>query len=162
MGVDAAIAEAFLENPKFSPTRTTYLVGELERLSGVAGRDLYVQRAAALQSEAMAYFFERRALMHVAYHRSVAPLRRFVSPFQLPFAQAQDGRVVILVPLDHLVWTRDIAAIVDAANRQMESLGATGVALWVSGTLSPLARGNIEAMGWEIVEHAYTRLQPAG
>ena len=158
MGVPSEIARTFLNNPKFSPSRITYLVSELESLRGVAGRELYVQRAATIEYEGLAYFFERRALMHVAYHEKIAPLRRFVSPHGLPLAQAQNGQLVVLVPLDYLVWTPNMARIIEALTNQKEQLGATGIELWISGTISPLARQNLEALGWQVVDFAYSRL----
>jgi len=160
MGVPSEIAQFFLNNPKISPSRTTYLVGELEALRGVAGRELYIQRAATLKYEGLAFFFERRALMHVAYHEKIAPLGRFVSPYGLLFAQAQNGQLVVLLPLDYLVWTPNTARIIEALTNQKEQLGATGIELWISGTLSPLARQNFTARGWQVVDFAYSRLQP--
>ncbi len=160
MGVPLEVARTFLNAPKFSPSLTTYLVGALEVLRGVAGRELYVERAATTEYEGLAFFFERRARMHVAYNEKIAPLRRFVSVSGLPLAQAHNGQLVVLLPLDYLVWTPNTARIIEALTSQKEQLGATGIELWISGTLSPLARQNLTARGWKVVDSAYTRLQP--
>ena len=56
----------------------------------------------------------------------------------LPFAQAHDGQLVVLHPLDYLVWTPNLARIIEALTSQKEQPGATGIELWISGTLSPV------------------------
>ena len=56
----------------------------------------------------------------------------------LPLAQAHNGQLVVLLPLDYLVWTPNTARIIEALTSQKEQLGATGIGLWNSGTLSPV------------------------
>jgi len=156
MGVHPSVAQIFLDNPKYSPTRTTYLVAALEAMEGVKNRMLFVQHAALAQDEQMALYFERQAELTAGYHVNVAPVDRFVQLGDIPFVVNKEGVVAGVFAFDHFAWTEGVAEQADgSAVRAMEKLSdVTGQELWLEGTASPLARKNLEARGWTVKESA--------
>ncbi len=158
MGVAPALADPFLDHPKFSPSMTTHLVGALEQMKGVQNRDLYIARAVLAQNEFLAYALQERAKMHAAYHTRVKPIARFVAANNRPFAQSTDGRLLVIGPVDYLTWDQTSTPIVNTIMGQQQSLNITGYELWVTGTVSPLVRRNLESRGWQIYTKAGEKL----
>ncbi len=105
------------------------------------------------------------AQMYAAYHKTVAPVGRFVSlghdvPIKgLGLAQTASGDVIFPAPLDYLVWTKLIARIFGAIDKAANSIqGVKGKELWLAGGLSRLAQKNIEAAGWKVAPNNEVKL----
>jgi hypothetical protein len=155
MDVHKSVARIFLDHPQYSPTRTTYTVGALELMDGVADRSIFIERASLAQDESVAFYFERQAEFMAGYHGNITPVARFVEVGGLPFLQTKEGVIVGIFPCDHIAWTEDIAARAygkTAAAVKALYPDATGKELWFEGTVSSTARRNLEAMGWKVKE----------
>ena len=160
MGVHDSMVRTFLDHPKYSPTRTTYLVASMERMNAVPGRSIMIERATLAQDETAAFYFEREAELMAAYHLNVAPARRVVQLGDFPAIQTAAGVLVVIFPFDHLAWTVDLASRADgSADRAAAQIpDVTGKEVWVEGTVSLMARRNIEARGWTVRENVGQRL----
>jgi hypothetical protein len=159
MGVAADTIDLFLDNAAFSPTRQTLLVHALGQMSGVADRGLLVKSAIPTASEEQALFRQRMAQMYAGYHRGVRPIQRFLLAGGLTTALTADGALVLNLPLDYVVWTRNTARIARAVTEQARSApGVTEKQLWITGELSPLTRRELERQGWKIHDRAEQRL----
>lgn len=158
MGVNKDIADLFINNPAYTPREQTLLVAALEEMKGVLFRRAFVKFAVPTSDSDMAFFRQQQAEMYAGYHRTVARIERFVPLGR--FVAGRRGRMLVFnVPMDHLVWTETIAGFVDAAEYRMK--GQTWVRekqLWVTGTLSPLARREMIKRGWQIREQSEGQL----
>jgi hypothetical protein len=155
MDVHKSVAKVFLDHPKYSPTRTTYTVGALELMDGVADRSIFIERASLAQDESVAFYFEQQAEFMAGYHGNVTPVARFVEVGGLPFLQTKEGVIVGIFPCDHIVWTEDVATrAYGNTAKAVKALypDATGKELWFEGTVSTVARRNLEEMGWKVKE----------
>ena len=154
MGIGASVAKLFLDHPKYTLTEKTYLVGALGRMSGVEDREIVVRAAILAQENSVAAYHVQRAVLTAEYHAKVSPVVKFVEFGATPLVVKGNGTVVGLFPFDHLAWTKTVAGfvdnIVDGAQKLPE---AKGVELWIDGTVSPFARGNIERLGWTVREN---------
>ncbi len=93
--------------------------------------------------------------MYAGYHRKAARIDRFVGLGQIAAAVNKDGVLIFNAPLDHLYWTQDLALYAQWIDGRINALpGVKAKQLWVAGTLTPLAKESMEAMGWKIVENA--------
>ena len=90
----------------------------------------------------------------VGYHTNVAPIAQIVESRQFPFIQTKEGKVIGIFPIDHLAWIRSMADTVDiSADMALKGISdVTGKELWFEGTVSTLARKNLEARGWTVKE----------
>jgi hypothetical protein len=155
MGVSAEVTDLFISNRFFSPRHQTLLVAALEEMGRTEGRGHLVRFAVQTEDEDMALFRQRQAQMYAGYHRSVQPLGHFVPLGKLVAAKTQGGALVFNVPLDHLAWTRDMARFMRWVNQEISAAaGSAEKHVWVTGTVSALARKNLEAKGWNIHERA--------
>jgi len=159
MGVHPEITDAFINNTTFSPREQTLLVHALGEMNGVADRGALVRLALPSQNSTVAFFRQRQAQMYAGFNKSVAPLERFISLGQFAAGRAANGALVVNLPLDYLVWTEPMAQLLTGANQLVDTLpGTKEKQIWLTGTLSPRARKEIESRGWKIHDRTEAQL----
>ena len=132
IAVSAEVIELFLENRNYTISQQTALVLALDSMSATLNRDAFVKFAALTENEDMAAFRRRQAEMYAAYNRKVAPVGAFQFLGQVAFARKKGGAVLFSAPLDHMLWTSDLAAFVHWVNGQIDALpNVNGKELWV-------------------------------
>jgi hypothetical protein len=154
MGVPDRSISAFLDNTFFTPSDQTAFVAAMAKLGGVTDRHLFVIRASQAPNRDLAYFIRRRAELLADYHTRVEPLTAFVDLRGFPLNQTRSGKVLALIPVDELAWTKEASGVVDVIDRDVKArkLGSV-VELRTSGALTPLARKSMTERGWKVVEH---------
>jgi hypothetical protein len=159
MAVHPEIADAFINNSIFSPREQTLLVHALGEMNGVADRGAFVRLALPSQNSTVALFRERQAQMYAGYNKSVTPLASFISLGQFAASRTTHGALVFNLPLDYLVWTEPMAQLLTGANQLVNDLpGIKEKHVWLTGTLSPRARREIESRGWQVHDRAEAQL----
>jgi hypothetical protein len=159
MGVNPEIADAFLNNTIFTPREQTLLVNALNEMMGVTDRGAFIRLALPSQNPTVAFFRERQAEMYAGYHKTVTPLQSFIPLGQFAASKTINGTLVFNFPADYVVWTEPMALWMTAANQLVNNLpGVKERQLWLTGTLSPRARREIESRGWQIHDHAEPQL----
>jgi hypothetical protein len=159
MGVDRSLVERFLQHSAFTPRHDTVIVACLEKLSGAKGRDAFIRFALQAGDEDSANFFQNMTEILAAYHQTVSPIQEIVVAGVL-FARAANGTVLIPFPLDYGVWTvRAERAVKNSlAGYKAARPGPATFELWVTGTVSPLARQQLQAQGIKVVENVDRRI----
>ena len=160
MGVNPQVTDWFLNNTIFSPREQTLFVHALGEMNGVADRGAMVRLSLSSQNPTIALFRQRQAQMYAGYNKSVTPLESFISLGGL-FAASRtaNGALVVVLPLDYLVWTEPMAQLLTGANQLMKDLpGIKEKQVWITGTLSPRARKEIESRGWQVRDRAEAQL----
>jgi hypothetical protein len=87
-------------------------------------------------------------------HSRVEPFASFVDVRGIPLNQTRSGKVVVVVALDELAWTKevsDFAAVIDQDIKQRK-LG-NSVEVRISGTATPMAKEGLRERGWKIFEN---------
>lgn len=159
MDVHAEIADRFLNNSVYSPREQALLVNALDEMKGVGNRATFVRLASTTTDRDMAFFRQRQAEMYAGYHKAVAPFETFIALGEFAAARTTKNEVVFNVPLDHLVWTQDMAQLLTAADsRVIQLTRPVNKQLWVTGTVSARARKEIESRGWQVQENSEARL----
>lgn len=153
MDVNPDIAELFIDNPAFTPTSQTFLVGALEQMKGTEGRQAFVKYAIPTAEEELALFRMRMAQMYTNYHKEVRPIVRFVSAGKMVAAVTSDNKLLITAPVDHLAWTQTLDGFVTLL-AELSAKGGEPAAreLWLSGTVSKRARSEMDKRGWSVRE----------
>jgi hypothetical protein len=159
MGIDEAVAKKFIEHPQYTPTRKTYIVGALDKMKGVENRTAFLEAALLASNPSVAFYFQQQAIMYGIYHHDVKPLARFIQVGPYPFAETKEGVTVGLFPIDHLVWTEEMATKVEGPGDQsVKNVSGKGKTLLFGGTVSKMARKNLTAMGWKVEENMAEKL----
>lgn len=159
MDVHPEIADRFLNNSVYSPREQTLLVNALNEMKGVGNRATLVRLAAVTTERDIAFFRQRQAEMYAGYHKAVAPFETIIALGEFAAARTTKNEVVFNVPLDHLVWTQEMAQLLTAADSRVTQLTRpANKQLWVTGTVSARARKEIESRGWQLQERSEARL----
>jgi hypothetical protein len=159
MDVNPEVADGFLNNAVYSPRSQTLLVNALDEMKGVRNRATFVRLAAGTADRDIAFFRERQAQMYAGYHKEIAPFETFLALGEFAAARTAKNEVVFNVPLDHLVWTQDMAQLLTAADGVVTRLTRpANKQLWVAGTVSARAKKEIESRGWKVQERSEERL----
>ena len=155
MGVDTALIEAFLDNYAYNPQEKTLLVGELETMHGVKGRNLFIARADSAADESVALNNRLTAQMMAAYHVAVKPIENIQLIEGSPFLYTEDGRLVLLVDVDLVFWTKGLADKVNKFESSIKKLSnISGKEVWITGTFDKTARKAFKTRGWQVQENA--------
>jgi len=163
MGVSADLIDLFLANANYSPTYQMLLVDALDRMGTVANRQTFLKIAISADSDAMCMLRQRQARMYAAYHQQVQPIVGFAAMGNMVVANTRDGKTIVNIPVDHLVWTESLAQSAEKADAQLKAQPkSAGRELWLGGTISPLARKALEGRGWKVFDKAAEKLVGPG
>ena len=154
MGVPDSQIKKFLKNPYYDPQEESLLVGELETMKNVKGREIVIKMAAVAYDYMVARYMRLRVQMMAAYNEKVAPAEQIVGVQGVPLLQRKDGIISVLVPLDHVAWTKNLWLKEAKGSHTLERLpGFTGKEVWITGSFDPVARKALEIEGWKTEEN---------
>jgi hypothetical protein len=154
MGMDPVLVDLFIGKNIFTPRDQTLFVAALDDMKDTKNRSELLKFALRTESEDLAAFRTRVAIMYAVYSRTVAPIKNFV-PFGAFACGMTDDTLVFIVPLDHLVWTEDAYAVAKAIADKAASLAdVKKKELWVAGSVTEKSRKGLSALGWTVKENA--------
>ncbi len=154
MGVEYELLEKMLANRNYTPIDLSVLVAALDNMKDVDDRAVFFERAAKIDSRSLAYFMRRHAEMLKNHQSRGAHFERFVSLGGYPFNVLRGGRLVGVMPIDALAWTETIAGVLRDCAADARKYATGRVELRITGTATPRARKELDAMGWRVVENA--------
>jgi hypothetical protein len=159
MGVDRSLTERFLNHTQLSPRHKTVILASLEKLPRARGREAFINFALQANDESSANFMQNMAEILAAYQQTVSSIQEITAP-GIILARATNGTVLIPFPLDYGVWTVRAEGVVKKTLASYKTSGRTPARfeLWVTGTVSPLARKQLEAQGIKVVEKVDKRI----
>jgi hypothetical protein len=154
MGVGDELNARLLANRNYTPIDAAALVAALDSLHGVQHRELFVARAAAANGRAIAYVMRRTAEYLADDYRRHGGYVRFVSFADFPYVVTRDGRVMALLPIDALSWTRETAVGFIAVSNARKAMAPTSRGqLRITGMATAMAKREMKARGWAVLEH---------
>ncbi len=155
IGVDDALIEKFVESPWLSPRHETTITAALIQMDGTENHGAILERATVSESEDQSIFLMRQAEASLGFHQNVAAIARFERVDQIVLLYTADNRAVSVLPADHLVWSEGAESLAD----QNVSAGALRE-LWLTGSISDLARSEFKKRGWAVVAGQSDKLAP--
>ncbi len=155
MGANPDIVDLYINNVVFTPREQTLIVLALNEMAGTKNRGAFVKFAVPTNDPDMAGFRQRQAGMYTGYHRSVEPIQQFVPFGKFVAARTSGNKLIINVPLDHLVWTEAMAKLITRANSLVDAMKwPTQKQFWVAGTVSPRAVKEMTRKGWKVFQQS--------
>ena len=158
MGSSPDVAKAYLDQPFYTPTQNLLLVDSLARLGTATGRDSYLTASMVAADETEANFFVNMAQILRGYHETQGPITGITMVGSLTVAQTKSGAAVIPFALDYGVWTANADRLSQNMKATYKAAGFNGnFEFWVTGSLSPTGKRELEARGFKVVEQAGSR-----
>jgi hypothetical protein len=143
-----------LANRSYTPIDMAVMVGALDSMKSVADREAFFARASQIKERSIAYLMRRQAEMMAAQQRKGAGYKRLVLLGGYPFCITRDGRIVGAIPIDALSWPEEASrALRDAAADARRISPSSRVELQITGTATPLAKKELQALGWQVTEN---------
>ena len=159
MGVGDDLADAFLDNYNFNPQEKTLLVGAVDAMSQVKGRDVVILDASLAQDKSEARFDRLKAQMMAGYVAKVDAGVEVVNAGGTVGLLGKDGKLVLLAPVDYVSWTQGVAEKLMTLDRNVAKAGDfSAKELWITGKIDSDARTHFEAAGWKVQEDAQDAL----
>jgi hypothetical protein len=149
-GLSAEEVRRFENTQLLSPTRQSVLVNAVEALNGVAGREELLRHAMTVTSEEEIEVFLRSTAVLLRCHAR-APVARILAGVRVPAAQSADGRIALFAGFDALYWTAEVAGY-ERGVEQLLPAGELRREVWLAGSVSALARQQLEQRGWQVHE----------
>lgn len=108
-----------------------------------------------------ATYFTNMAQIMRGYHETVAPLTEIqMVGRRMVVAQAKNGKALVALPLDYLLWTPSVDRRSQELKTGYKAPGFTGqFDVWLTGTVSPLARQQLTERGMTVTEEVYKRVE---
>ncbi len=152
MGVPDEQIELFLDNYYYDPLEATRLVGALDAMKDVKGRnDFVVYRAVLATSTSMAMLNRQWAELMENYNRYVEKVKAIVISSGNPFMRKKDGSVLMVAPNDYLTWTQMLSVRANQIHEGLEKQGVKGKKeLWFMREVTPQAKQGLENIGFVV------------
>ncbi len=153
MKVSPELIEVFLDNYNYDPETKTILVGELESMKGVEGRNFFIAAASLASEETSALLYQVTAQMMAEYHRLVAPAVHIGTISGRPFLKNKDDMIVLPLPVDYIFWTKAVAGKLQTIENGLTRIkDVKGKEMWISGKVEHNTRTQFANRGWKIVQ----------
>jgi hypothetical protein len=151
MGVTEDVADLYIANGIYSPREQTLIVYALDSMKGTKNINSYIKFAILTDSPDVAFFRQRQAQMYAEYHNKVEPIDSFISVGQSSAAMTKGGKLVFNAPLDHLLWTKGVDALMFTFEQNLSKMqGVKSKEMYLTGSVSDLAKKTIEGYGWKV------------
>jgi hypothetical protein len=160
MGTPPPLSEQFTHHPWYSPRHETTVVENLAALDLTENRVAFIEVAITADSEEDAHFYERTAELLRVYSDFVQRIDRVVAIDGVVMGLCAGGTLVVPLAADRALWNPETSKVLDTATATPPEMNIQHRRLLVSGTLSPLARAQIESRGVGVVENAFEAFAP--
>jgi hypothetical protein len=153
MGVDPAVADAFLNNSAISPTTQTLLVAALAQLGNIPGQAEFIIQATTSQDEHDGIAFQQSVQIMANLNKST-PVARITHLSGLTVCQTNDGTLVVPIQWDYAAWTPMTDHFITALKDRKFTNPASGYSVILTGVVSPMAAQALAARGVNVTTKA--------
>jgi hypothetical protein len=159
LGVSEDVKARYQENPHINLTLSTLVIELLLRMEGVEHRDIVIQQASLLKTDAEAVFFVECLMMAEWFHEHMNPATRMLGGTLIPVILTQDGRVVAFSASDFEYWTKKVATISSDFNNQYVNVSRKRE-IWVADQVSSGFVSGVSHLGWSVRSDLRARVLP--
>ena len=159
MGVSDSLAEAFLDNYTYDPYEETLLVGELEAMQGVAGRENFIAVANKASDASVARYYRLMSQMMGSYHTNIKGVKEIRNIKGILHLHRDDGVIVILSPVDYVFWTQRLDNRLNEFETVLKEVAdVKNKEIWITGQFDNNSREQFEDYGWTVINNAEVSL----
>ena len=160
-GVPHQERQYFLNNPFMTPTKQAFIVLALAEMDNVGDRMHVLHWAADSRNEDEA-LFSMATVASLAWYHEHHPAVRFLPGTVMPLMELEDGRLITMLPIDHLSWTEEVSTILQAAMLNEEIREHHTKTVWLLVRASDRARSELEQLGVTVIEDGYKEMLATG
>lgn len=154
LGIDADLADLFIENPHFSPLQQTVFVMALEKNQTAENKSFPLQVALQVNDRDMARYMTAIMSMFAGYQNKINTIVKYTKVARVFGGVDDKGKVIVMLPADYITWN----ARIDKGLGSIKIEGTNKFELWTIGSVSELAKKSISAAGWHVEEDVETKI----
>jgi hypothetical protein len=151
MGVKESLADAMLDNFNYDPENETRLIGALASMDGVAGRELFIERAALQDQPYNARLMREWAELFAAYDENIGNVKAIVMAQTAPHLLLNDGSVLGIFPVDYITMDPTFEARNQESVNALRAQGFEPGEVWITGKVDPALEPVLVKIGWKKV-----------
>ena len=152
IGASGDTIKALYLSKGFTLTLYTRFVTSLHEVN-VPGCADYASTAGEADTEREAMFFVESADMLARFHKQT-PVAAILPDSRALVAKTKDGRALALIPVDWVRWTESYEkSLAEVEKRAKGELGVSKLEMRLTGTMSDVAKKEMAARGWTVVEN---------
>ena len=159
LGVSPEVKTRYLDNPNINLTLSTLLIELLLQMEGVENRDIAIQQASLLKTDAEAVFFAECLMMAEWFHEYMNPAVRMLGGTLIPVILTRDGRVIAFSASDFEYWTEYTAPIARDFNSQYINVSRKRE-IWVADQVSSGFVSGVSGLGWSVRSDLRAKVLP--
>lgn len=152
-GADEELIENYLNNSRMSPSQQTLLTAAIAEIGEATGREGILRQALNTETEAEANFLIRSVTMLAWYHLNQKPVTSVLTYAAVPVGVTEDGTTALVFAVDHVYWTKTIAAAAAGHASQTQSGDASNSEVWLMGTASKRVMKELTNVGFVVHEN---------
>lgn len=156
MGVRKKDLSSFMTNQHYTTSMRTRMVQNLFE-TDAKKRRIFFHHAASAASPEEAWGFHDLSAVFRKYHVNITYIREFMD-LEGTIACITRKKVFLLpFVFDHVFWTKDFSNYFTYTTKDIDRDDFLSVEIWVTGSLSPLARKQMHSMGMKVYENVFSR-----
>lgn len=142
--------DAFFTANYLTPTMHTMFCSAISLLTDVEGLDIFSDQLSGSLSFEESRFALRTLSLMAWHHKSVGEISSFMSGDGLPYARTSSGDLLIVMPVDHVLWTETVATRIDHLSKYADENGLEQKSLWMLGQVSDRTRVELARRDWQV------------
>jgi hypothetical protein len=154
LGVPDAVGDRFLRNTMLSPRHETIIAASMTALGRIPGQAGFIDYASSADTEDAALLFQQMGELIANYHTLVAPVGQIDIVLNLPLIRTTKGVVLLLLPIDRLLWTERNAGLAKALATAPPDVKE----VWMTGDASLRAEAGMAQTGLILTQHCARQL----
>ncbi len=147
----------FMSNEAYTPITRSILLNNLKLLSGVPGLSSFIESASNAQDREIAGYYMVASTQLLAFHQKREPLQVVVMEANLPAGIGKSGNLFIPIPVDHLVWTKEVSKIFHGFRERVikkYQVKIKSVEIQLAGTVTKKCQAELKKLGTtQIIEN---------
>lgn len=160
MGIDKSQIHKLTDNEAYTPTLQTLLVASILKLKEVHSVQTLIEYAADVENLGEAEFYTNMMALLAKYHSDRSSFQTIIrTDTIIPLLITKDSRIVAMMPVDRLRWTRSVANLFQGLQRSISST-IKQKEIWILGSISKTAELQLSRHQWIGLSQAENRLSP--
>ena len=157
LGISETTIEKFLANQAFSPSMQTYLIEAVLQLENVKNRNILIELASTKETEDFARFYLETVILMTWFDSQKEKLTEIKSFGETPYSVDSKNRLILLLPVDYLFWTKVLAGKASEMTAEVKKEGNSERDAYFLGDLSPLSETGLKDLGWNVEDELNER-----
>lgn len=158
MDINGATIDTFLKHKDISPTNQTIITRKLHDIRQADGCAEFLKMVNTSQDTTDVLFFQRVLLMIVKCHSEVSPVKKISNLNGLPVIYTASNNLVIPLSIDYGWWSEDGEHLAAAIANYKPGFEVAKRVIYVSGSLSTLAKEQLTKRGFVVEDNVHTPL----